>query len=68
MEFSGAYQSGQTVSESSGRSVCLFRALLLSESRGDGDRKGDYLVQHHDPCIGRKGKYFCMSVPSGEEQ
>lgn len=27
MEFSGAYQSGQTVSESSGRSVCLFRAL-----------------------------------------
>ena len=68
MEFSGAYQSGQTVSESSGRSVCLFRALLLSESRGAGDRKGDYLVQHHDPCIGRKGKYFCMSVPSGEEQ
>ena len=61
-------QSGQTVSESSGRSVCLFRALLLSESRGAGDRKGDYLVQHHDPCIGRKGKYFCMSVPSGEEQ
>lgn len=49
-------------------SVCLFRALLLSESRGAGDRKGDYLVQHHDPCIGRKGKYFCMSVPSGEEQ
>ena len=59
---------GQTVSESSGRSVCLFRALLLSESRGGRDRKGDYLVQHHDPCIGRKGKYFCMSVPSGEEQ
>ena len=43
-------------------------ALLLFESRGAGDRKGDYLVQHHDPCIGRKGKYFCMSVPSGEEQ